>query len=39
MEMLPKVQAAVAAAAPRPAAPRGPKIPRPTREDLLAVVA
>jgi 2-polyprenyl-6-methoxyphenol hydroxylase-like FAD-dependent oxidoreductase len=35
---LPELQAA-AAAAPRPIRPSGPKVPRPTREDLLAVVA
>jgi hypothetical protein len=38
LERLPELQAA-AAAAPTQARPTGPRVKRPTREDLLAVVA
>lgn len=38
LDLLPQLQAAAAGAAPRPKR-TGPKLPRPTREDLLAVVA
>ena len=38
MEKLPELQAN-AAKAPAPPTPKGPKVKRPTREDLLAVTA